>query len=132
MAEFTQVEKLTDCEYDLVDLSSDPCSNPPVFIDRKGGHVVCVAHADSLELYLSHQDAEAKLRDQAAATAYGELIGQEIKIDPIEPIVPAIDVKVTKTKSKGTPLTVGPAGILPGLQTAQSSSPPSDLLGQNG
>lgn len=76
MTKFTQVEKLTDCEYEDIDKSSEPCSNPPVFIDRLGGHVVCIMHAEALELFLQHRhnchmeelDAQVKLAHEADAS----------------------------------------------------------------
>lgn len=63
----TQVEKMLECEFAQVDKTSAPCHNPPTFIDRKGGHVVCIAHADGLEVFLAHQRECAQAEHDAQA-----------------------------------------------------------------
>lgn len=64
----SKVEKLGTCEYEMLDKSSEDCHNPPTFIDRKSGTVVCVAHADSLETFLQAR-ATRELDFQAKVTA---------------------------------------------------------------
>lgn len=113
----TQVEKMGDCEYELVDKTSDPCHNPPTFIDRKGGHVVCVAHADSLETFLQEKaHPEVFSRPWFMEEVREEdVTGGATEGTPIDVPGPK-GHKHNHGKKGGIPMTITPGGIVPGVK----------------
>lgn len=106
----TQVEKMLECEFAQVDKTSAPCHNPPTFIDRKGGHVVCIAHADGLEVFLAQQAAQYKadneVVDNAVAASRQHAQNEEF-------IRTVMDIR----KTGGIPMFTRPGGIIPGVSS---------------
>lgn len=54
-----EIVKLSDCEYEEFDHTSELCHNPPTHVDRESGAALCVNHVEPFRVFMEAREKEA-------------------------------------------------------------------------